>query len=174
MSLNDFIYKSNSPELTAYFEQFGKEFYIDADEINSIVNSLKLMSNNLITSGWIDKKSNGFSGQFYILAPFFKWAIQNKLYGNVEQVSLYVPYSTFGKTRYEIIAATKSNTFIRVIGAESSSAPLIPDLPSDTLELTRYIVRENTIDEPTPLDPSDPDDAKSYNYAQRASQNLIF
>lgn len=154
MNLNDFVYKTNSPELEAHFEQFGKGYYIDADEINSIVDTLKLMSNNVASSGFIEKNAHSFTGQNYIIAAFFKWAIDNSLYSNLAQVTLVVPYAASGKTRYERIAATTDNTFIRVIGAESSSAAVLPDLPTETLELTRYIVRDNAIDAPTPVEPT--------------------
>lgn len=41
MNLEDFVYKKDSPELKAYFQQFGKDMYISADEINIIVNEIK-------------------------------------------------------------------------------------------------------------------------------------
>lgn len=154
MNLNDFIYKTNSPELEAYFEQFGKEFYIDADEINSIVDTLKLLSNNVGSSGFIEKKVHGFTGQTYIIDPFFKWAIDNNLYSNLDQVTLIVPYASLGKTRFERIAANSDNTFVRIVGAESSSAAALPDLPADKVELVRYLVRDNSVDAPLPVEPA--------------------
>lgn len=154
MSLDNFTYKINTPELEAYFQQFGKEHYIDAEEINSIVDTLKLMSNNVASSGFIEKKTHGFVGQNYEIEKFFKWALDNILYTNLTKVVLNVPYSATGKTRFERIAANNENTFIRVVGTESSSAAALPDLPENTIELTHYLVRDNSIDTPVVVNPS--------------------
>lgn len=149
MNLINFADKINSPELLAYFQQFGVNEYVTAEELNEFRDSINFLANSINTNGFIIKKAHGFSGNNYVIEPLFKWLINFESFSNFAQVTLNVPFSATGKTRGELVVATTDNTFVRVVAAESSTVTAFPDLPINTIELSRYIVRDNSIDVPT-------------------------
>ena len=148
-NLINFQDKKNSPQLLAFLQQFGDENFVRAEELNAFRDGINFLANSIDTNGFVVKKNHGFSGNNYVIEAFFKWMLNLESYSNVVPVTLNVPFSATGKTRGEVIVATTTNTFVRVASAESSTVTSFPDLPANTIELARYIVRDNSIDTPT-------------------------
>lgn len=60
MNIDEIVAKINTPALEAYFLQFGKEFYLSAEEINAIVDAIKELQNNPGGGGTNGKYSFSF------------------------------------------------------------------------------------------------------------------
>lgn len=94
--------------------------------------------------------SNDFqlSGQTLTIFSGWTWNIDGVSYTNPADVDIFIPYSSSGTTRIDLIVANTSNTFVRVPGVESEDNPAAPDLPDNTLEATFVNVMDGSIDEP--------------------------
>ncbi|MFY0481443.1 hypothetical protein ACI6PS_02460 [Flavobacterium sp. PLA-1-15] len=148
-NLINFEDKVNSPALLAYLQQFGPETFVTAEELNSFRDAINYLGKSIDNNGFVVKKNHGFTGNNYVIEPLFKWIIDQIPYSNVMQVTLNVPFAATGKTRGETIVATTENTFIRIAAPESSTVTAFPDIPMNTIALSSYIVRDNSIDTPT-------------------------
>lgn len=84
----------------------------------------------------------------------WNWLINGLPYENVSDVLINIPFAATGKSRIDLIYANTSNTFVRIAGVESTSTPVAPTLPANTLQATFLTVTDDSISEP--LNPNTP------------------
>lgn len=84
----------------------------------------------------------------------WNWLINGLPYENVSDVLINIPFAASGKSRIDLIYANTSNTFFRIAGVESTSTPVAPTLPANTLQATFLTVTDDSIS--APLNPNTP------------------
>jgi hypothetical protein len=88
----------------------------------------------------IEAKGFALAGQNVTLNADWSWRINNENFTNPVAVVLNVPLAAAGLSRYDLIVATTSNTFMRVAGVESATNIATPLLPPNTIYVERLLV----------------------------------
>lgn len=87
-------------------------------------------------------------GQNLTFNSGWKWRIATLEYTNPEDVEVPFPLAASGKSRLDVVVLTTSNTFLRVVGAESTSTPVAPATPSGSLYVTVVLVTDGVVNQP--------------------------
>lgn len=92
---------------------------------------------------------NGFTlvDQDLTMTSGWVWKILGTTYSNPSSVVINIPFATTGNSRIDLVVANSSNTFTRIAGVESTSNPVAPTLPINTILVTFYEVTDGTISE---------------------------
>lgn len=152
----DFPDKVNSPELEAFFEQFGLSRYISAPEFNKVrdaINELFLYSdvgsdveNKLLTISKIEIIDNVLYVRNYsspIIMRLSRWIIGNELYADGIERSFPIPPSTAGHFRCDLLVVTNNPEapFKYILGDEDPDNFIEPsfDLFSEIKVIPVYV-----------------------------------
>ena len=143
--------KINSPALEAWFQQFGLKYYLSAEQINEIRNTINfLLLNNTYQSNTIIE-DKGFiieSGIFKANANT-KWNIYGQQYTNLLLEQIPLPLASLGMKKFYRIVLNTSNTFELIVGDESDNSPAVPNKDADQLDYTIVLVDDVSIGNPT-------------------------
>ena len=162
--------KINSPELLAFFQQFGLDRYLSAEEINKITAALaelKELSVNVsivntifLNNGFekLDQLFKGFAGS--------EWNINGFNYTNPTDQEITIPLCATGKVRMDRIVLDTLNNFVLVQGVEVDENPVAEAKPVDTLDYTFIPVNDTDSGEPTPIITGDIYQEKKFDLAQ--------
>lgn len=88
----------------------------------------------------IEQKGFGLAGQNITLNSGWVWRINNDNYTNPVNVVENVPLAASGQSRFDLIVATTSNTFMRVAGQEAASDWTTPLIPANTILIVKLLV----------------------------------
>ncbi|QGK72853.1 hypothetical protein [Flavobacterium sp. SLB02] len=103
--------------------------------------------NKIITSG-----TSVLVGQNLTIHVGWVWEINGQQFFNPEDVIVNFPYAATGKQRLDRVVFNTSNTFTRVVGAESVSNPFAERVPDDTIDFGISLVTDNSVGDPsTPI-----------------------
>jgi hypothetical protein len=144
--------KVNSPELLAFFQQYGIDKYLSAEEINKIKLGLDFLYENvtgvpldgLATKGTITRAANVFT-----FSVGFSGPIIGVTYANAVPVNITIPSAAPGFYRIDYAVLNTSNNIVRVAGTPSNEIALEPDLPANTIFITKWLIFGEVISEPT-------------------------
>ncbi|MBF4484439.1 hypothetical protein [Flavobacterium sp. CSZ] len=73
------------------------------------------------------------------------WQINGVNYSNPVDVVINFPYAATGKQRLDRIVFNTSNTFTKVVGAESISSSFAEPVPADTIDFGIYLVTDVSV-----------------------------
>lgn len=135
--------KINSPELLAYFQQFGKNTYVSAEELNQIRDAINELSfpNGFIKTSPLTRVDNEIS-----IDPFdFKWILNKLIIENEDSYSTTINPAVDGYHRKDIIVANETGGFDKVEGDEDVDIALRPDIPENTLLVSEIDVFGATV-----------------------------
>jgi len=118
---------------------------------NEVDGNFQYLENLIGGNGNVLVTQTGFTlvGQNLTIASGWVWKILNNTYTNASSVVVSIPFASTGKTRIDLVVANQSNTFVRVAGVESTSNPVAPSLPSNTILVTFYEVTDGVVLTPT-------------------------
>jgi hypothetical protein len=139
--------KVNSPALLAYFQQFGEETYLSAEEINQIrdaINEIGLPDGFIKTTP-LTRVDNLVS----IGALDFKWILNKVIYENANPYSTTISAAPDGFHRKDIIVANTSGGFNKYEGDDDTEVAVQPNTPDDTLLVSVIDVFGATIGTPS-------------------------
>lgn len=96
-------------------------------------------------------KTTGFSltGQNLTINANWEWILSNVGKTNPENVVINIPFCSTGKSRIEYIVPNDSNGFTRIIGAESATIPVAPQIPNEDMYVTWYTVDDGSVGVPS-------------------------
>jgi hypothetical protein len=141
--------KVNSPELLAFFQQFGIDKYLSAEEINKISIALQFLYENLgggslVQSGittlgtfTIDGDEVTFTG--------YTWKINGVDYAQAAPITRTLPLASEGMYRTHTAYFTTTNDIQIAVGPESSEVTTEPNIPEGTLRLRAFNVFGDSI-----------------------------
>jgi hypothetical protein len=135
---------------------------------NEVDGNFQYLENLIGGNGNVLVTQTGFTlvGQNLTIASGWVWKILNNTYTNASSVVVTIPFAATGKTRIDLVVANQSNTFVRVAGVESTSNPVAPSLPSNTILVTFYEVTDGVV-----LTPTDPIIGSTF---KKKTENLGF
>ncbi len=146
--------KVNSPELLAFFQQYGIDKYLSAEEINKIKLGLDFLYENvtgvpldgLATKGTITRAANVFT-----FSVGFSGPIIGVTYANAVPVNITIPSAAAGFYRIDYAVLNTSNNIVRVAGTPSNEIALEPDLPANTIFITKWLIFGDFISDEAPI-----------------------
>lgn len=149
--------KVNSPELLAFFQQFGIESYLSAEEINKLRDGLNYLYENsgsiapeinrLLTVGDI-YRNPGTNTFVYNIG--FSGYINELIVANVVAFNITPSEASPGKKRGDSVVLNADNDILLVEGDEDDTNYIFPQLPDDVLEVGRHFVFGDEISVPEP------------------------
>ncbi|WP_329805430.1 hypothetical protein [Flavobacterium facile] len=144
--------KINTPELLAFFQQFGLDKYLSAEEINKMtagLAELKEASTNVAIINTIFV-NNSFTkvGQIFKGNAGTQWNINGLNYTNPTDQEITIPLCATGKVRTDRIVLDTTNNFVRVQGVEFTANPVAQSKPVNTIDYTFIPVNDSEVGEP--------------------------
>ena len=145
--------KTNTPALLAFFQQFGLDKYLSAEEINKITEALtelKEASENVSIVNTIFV-NNGFEKVDQLFTAFAnsEWNINGINYTNPTDQVITIPLCATGKVRTDRIVLDTNNNFVRVPGVEVDENPVAEAKPVNTLDYTFIPVNDAEVGDPS-------------------------
>jgi len=136
--------KVNSPELLAWFQQFGIDKYLSAEEINKMSAALQFLYENL-GGGALSQSGITTLGTITIVddeVTFedFAWKIDGVDYAQVAPITRTLPFATEGMYRTHTAYFTTTNDIDIAVGPEDSVVTTEPDIPEGTLRMRAFNV----------------------------------
>ena len=137
--------KVNSPALLAWFQQFGTDGYLSAEEIKAMKSGLDYLYQNSVIGGQIQTKLLSV-GAITVVGNTVSVASASALILgveviNAEGISFMVPFAGTGKIRIDLVVLNSDGDLLRIAGAETDSGNIaIP--PINLVPPTAVIVTE--------------------------------
>lgn len=143
--------KINSPDLLAYFQQFGDEHFITAEQINQVTEALNSLNTRVSNNSDGLKTNAGFSvvGNAFNLNAGNIWEIFGNIFSNSTLVTKPISFSSAGMKKQCIALLNDQNTFYLKYGPEHATSPPKPVKDNGTIELTVFTIGENSIGNPS-------------------------
>jgi hypothetical protein len=143
--------KINSPELEAWFQQFGLKYYLNAEQINQIRDRINflLLNSTSESDKIIDDKGFEIENGIFKANPDTVWNINGQQYSNTSLVGIPIALAAAGMKVFYRIVLNTSNTFELIVGEESDTSPAVPNKDVDQLDYTIVLVDEASIGTPT-------------------------
>jgi hypothetical protein len=143
--------KINSPELEAWFQQFGLKYYLNAEQINQIRDRINflLLNSTSESDKIIDDKGFEIENGIFKANPDTVWNINGQQYSNTLLVEIPIALASAGMKVFYRIVLNTSNTFELIVGEESDTSPAVPNKEVDQLDYTIVLVDEASIGNPT-------------------------
>lgn len=77
------------------------------------------------------------------------WSIGNIINSNPSDVTINIPFAATGTSREDLIYANASNQILRLAGPEDANIVVGPNLPLNTVQVTRILVTDSSIVTPS-------------------------
>lgn len=146
-----------TPQDLLKIEDLGPKVYINDDLIsNSHTWSSSYISQLLNIDRFLTRGNITTIDTEVFLSTGYKWIISQFEYENTVPWSYDIPTTSPGMLRRDIIVADTNNSFYVVEGDESSTNPIAPQTPPNTLLVTIIPVYDGGIGDP--IEPEDPTD----------------
>lgn len=146
--------KENSPELQAYLAQFGRQFYIDADEANQVRDAINELAEGTFPDAVLKTGRISISlGIASIAANDFAWRLNQIIYNTPQAYSVAINNATPGYYRNDIIVGDDSGSYRKIEGNSSLTEAVDPPTPAGTIKLGSISIFGATIG--TPITPSE-------------------
>jgi hypothetical protein len=136
--------KVNSPELLAWFQQFGIDKYLSAEEINKMSAALQFLYENL-GGGALSQSGITTLGTITIVDDEvnfedFAWKIDGVDYELDAPITRVLPLAAEGMYRTHTAYLTTDNDILIAEGPEDSEVTTEPSIPTGTLRLRAFNV----------------------------------
>ena len=125
--------------------------FVVGDLENEVVYGLYFdVSKNSGSNKFTQLGTSLLTGNILTISTGYSWIIDSSNYENEVEYNFNIPFAATGKSRIDVIIATQFNTFEIIYGTESTFNALIPLIPSNTLQTTFLVVKDNGVQAPTP------------------------
>lgn len=136
--------KVNSPELLAFFQQFGLDKYLSAEEINKITSALTFLFENigggsLAVSGITTLGTIAIDGD-QVTFSGFAWKIAGTDYAQAAPITRTLPFASEGMYRTHTAYFTTTNDINIAVGPEDDEVTTEPNIPAGTLRMRAFNV----------------------------------
>ena len=136
--------KVNSPELLAFFQQFGIDKYLSAEEINKLVQAAQFLYENigggsLSVSGITTLGTITIDGDEVTFSEF-EWKIAGVDYAQAAPITRTLPFASEGMYRTHTAYFTTTNDINISVGAEDDEVTTEPNIPEGTLRMRAFNV----------------------------------
>lgn len=148
----EIVEKVNSPELLAFLQQFGHDKYADAEDVNTIVQALQFIYENLGGTAISDltkftaRPTITIDGLSVAISDDGTWLINGVPYAQTTGASFTVNLASEGNVRLDIIVADDTGDYRRLQGSESETNPAAPTLPLNCLLVSIVSVGDSGFD----------------------------
>lgn len=139
--------KVNSPELLAFFQQFGLDKYLSAEEINKLTQAVQYLYENtggspgalpdvVLTVGDL----TDLGGNEFEFGTGYSWRLGGNEYENSSPVTVVINPATEGYYRIDVAYVTNEGEILIQEGEESEDVAVEPSIPTGTLKLRTFNV----------------------------------
>ena len=149
----DWADKINSPELEAFLDQFGEEYYLSAEEINQIRDAINLINrktvspDGLISLGAITRNGN----DFLFTAGVAVWRYLGIEITNYLEFTATITTANAGKYRTDVVGGNQAGELLRFVGEESNEVTTAFELPAGWTSIKQFNVFGAIIEDVAPI-----------------------
>lgn len=149
----DWLDKINSPELEAFLDQFGEEYYLSAKEINQIRDAINLINrktvspDGLISLGGISRNGN----DFLFIAGVAVWRYLGIEITNYHEFTATITPANAGKYRTDVVGGNQAGELLRFVGEESNEVTTAFELPPGWTSIKQFNVFGVIIEDVVPI-----------------------
>lgn len=139
--------KVNSPELLAFFQQFGLDKYLSAEEINKLTQAVQYLYENMggspgalpdvvLTVGDL----TDLGGNEFEFGTGYSWRLGGTEYENSSPITVVINPASEGFYRIDVAYVTNEGEILIQEGEESEDVAVEPSIPTGTLKLRTFNV----------------------------------